>query len=386
MKLLEAALLLSVFFLLRILIKRLPAKLWVFLEVLLLVRLLLPTFPPTSANVWIRLEGVTLPLETPLLATRLFEQINPWIVGGILLSGVLSYGLLLMKKTYPGEEDGLYYHDGDNAYVMGFFKSRIFLPLEEDKDKRKLLLLHEQMHVRRGDPQILLFGFVVLAFHWYNPLVWLLFFRMRQDMDLACDEAVLMLGVDPKEYANLLLEKTSRLNPLVLSMRWLSIKERLKQMKRKKIPMGIALVIFGLLLVAILPFISGRNVIGGSDGKTEIWIDTEKEQTPLQPEDLQERRAQQERSKEAEKHEKLAYLNAVVDELKSEIHLLHEKNAFYEEDTSPEKEEDILVKSTVDKLPSTSSQEEKELQRLEKEMMEAVEKIEKIHSEEKIKS
>ena len=63
----------------------------------------------------------------------------------------------------------------------------------------RFIFLHELAHVRRGDILVnwLTAGLQIL--HWFNPLVWLAFHRMRADRELACDALALGMA-EPDEY------------------------------------------------------------------------------------------------------------------------------------------------------------------------------------------
>jgi bla regulator protein BlaR1 len=60
-----------------------------------------------------------------------------------------------------------------------------------DREERRLILLHEFTHVKRGDLLLNALVFGLQALHWCNPLVWFAFLRLRADRELACDSAVL---------------------------------------------------------------------------------------------------------------------------------------------------------------------------------------------------
>lgn len=92
---------------------------------------------------------------------------------------------------------------------------------------------------------------------------------MRQDMDLACDDALLNTGVDPKEYAKLLVEQTASKPLLMLGVRWYSVKDRVKQMKRRTVSGGLGLVLFVIMLALLLPFVSGRQVLFSEKSEVE---------------------------------------------------------------------------------------------------------------------
>ncbi len=67
-------------------------------------------------------------------------------------------------------------------------------------------LWHELAHIQNHDNlrKIVLHG--VLCLHWFNPLVWVMYFLFNRDMELLCDEmAVRRCRADKKEYAMALL-------------------------------------------------------------------------------------------------------------------------------------------------------------------------------------
>ena len=55
---------------------------------------------------------------------------------------------------------------------------------------RRHILAHERTHLDKGDHWIKLIGFLALALHWFNPLVWLSYVLLCKDMEMACDERV----------------------------------------------------------------------------------------------------------------------------------------------------------------------------------------------------
>lgn len=79
--------------------------------------------------------------------------------------------------------------------LHGFIRPRILLPaglLESfDSDELEYIFLHELAHLRRHDVLLNLLTSIVQAVHWFNPLVWLSFSRMREERELACDELAL---------------------------------------------------------------------------------------------------------------------------------------------------------------------------------------------------
>src|SRR6185503_17195544 len=65
---------------------------------------------------------------------------------------------------------------------------------------------HELAHVRRADWFVHLAAKLACAVNWFNPLFWMAYGRLCLESEQACDDAVLNLGVDRRDYATHLLE------------------------------------------------------------------------------------------------------------------------------------------------------------------------------------
>ena len=99
----------------------------------------------------------------------------------------------------------------DTAFVLGYFRPRIYLPMNVPGEYRQMVLLHEEEHLKHWDHWLKLMMFVTLAIHWFNPLVWLAYGLSSMDMELACDEAVVasMNLEERKRYSAALLACSS---------------------------------------------------------------------------------------------------------------------------------------------------------------------------------
>jgi beta-lactamase regulating signal transducer with metallopeptidase domain len=79
--------------------------------------------------------------------------------------------------------------------MTGLLRPLLLLPADFDqafdREERRLILLHEFTHVKRGDLLLNAIAFVLQGLHWCNPLVWFAFLRFRADRELACDSVVL---------------------------------------------------------------------------------------------------------------------------------------------------------------------------------------------------
>jgi TonB family protein len=92
--------------------------------------------------------------------------------------------------------------------TWGIWRPVILLPAsaaEWPAERRRLVLLHELVHVARRDHWMQLLTQIVCAGYWFHPLVWHAAGRLRQEREQSCDDAVLRLGTKGSAYAEHLL-------------------------------------------------------------------------------------------------------------------------------------------------------------------------------------
>lgn len=77
------------------------------------------------------------------------------------------------------------------------------------ESERTMVLLHEHAHHQRRDPLWRLVGEVVVALHWYHPLVRWMQKRWIAQCEYACDARVVSNGVAASKYAGLLCDLAS---------------------------------------------------------------------------------------------------------------------------------------------------------------------------------
>ena len=90
----------------------------------------------------------------------------------------------------------------------GLWKPVILLPASSadwDPERRRVVLMHEMVHVCRCDALRQLVRGVVLALYWFHPLAWVAARFASICREEACDERVLQLGSRPSEYARHLM-------------------------------------------------------------------------------------------------------------------------------------------------------------------------------------
>lgn len=93
--------------------------------------------------------------------------------------------------------------------ATGLFRRTVLLPdeaLHWTRDQRRLVLLHELAHFRRGDLWTHALGQIACALHWFNPFVWMLHRHLALEREFACDALVVSRGAPPEDYAALLWE------------------------------------------------------------------------------------------------------------------------------------------------------------------------------------
>ncbi|NLO08720.1 MAG: hypothetical protein GX129_02470 [Clostridiales bacterium] len=157
-----------------------------------------------------------LPLAAPgdsVNPLQIYVEIGTyiWIIGivGLLVFSLLSVLRLKsqLKDTQLIEKNIYLVKNLKTPFVLGLIKPKIYLPDGLNTSEKGYILLHEQTHIHRKDHIIKILAFLILAVHWFNPLVWIAFRLMSMDMELSCDEQVLKeMNIDIKKpYANSLL-------------------------------------------------------------------------------------------------------------------------------------------------------------------------------------
>ena len=93
--------------------------------------------------------------------------------------------------------------------TWGLLRPRVLLPAgatQWSEERKRLVLAHELAHVNRADWFVHLAAKLACAVYWFNPLFWMAYNRLCVESEQACDDAVLNLGVDRRDYASHLLE------------------------------------------------------------------------------------------------------------------------------------------------------------------------------------
>lgn len=145
-----------------------------------------------------------------------------------------------------------------SPFILGFFNPRIYLPSNIDEGQIQYIVAHENEHLKYHDHWWKPLGFVILAIHWFNPLVWVAYICMCRDIELSCDERVisLMNTAEKKRYMeSLLLCSSPRhlISACPVAFGEIGIKERVKGIVNYRKPAG---AVFGICaVVCVIIFI-----------------------------------------------------------------------------------------------------------------------------------
>jgi TonB family protein len=193
----------------------------------------LPAFSATLANPILPHTEVIFhaeQLETVTLA-RIWSMV--WLAGSVM--GLLVVGLRLIQQKRIASQSVPYVDsrltrmtaetarrigcsrtvrlrrgpDGSMPMTWGTLRPQIFIPngaQEWSRGRLQVVIAHELAHVQRLDRLFQVVAQLACAVYWFNPLFWIAGNRLYHESEQACDDVVITLGTDAREYAAHLLE------------------------------------------------------------------------------------------------------------------------------------------------------------------------------------
>ena len=168
-----------------------------------------------------------------------------WLLGCLVMLGYGAVSFLRLKLRLresvlagPGVREGAMV---DSPFVLGIFRPVIYLPLGLSERDREMVLSHERAHLKRRDNWVKPLAYILLAVHWFNPLVWVAYVLLCRDIESACDERVLkdMGREERRAYSAALLNCSVRprmISACPLAFGELSVKGRIKSVLNYKKP------------------------------------------------------------------------------------------------------------------------------------------------------
>ena len=150
-----------------------------------------------------------------------------WISASIAMLGVFGTSYVRMRRRV---RQWPVHHVGDIAAhiapstgpaVIGVAPSEIILPswlLARPAHEQRAVAMHEQEHVRAGDPWLLLVGCVAVAVMPWHPVLWYALNRLRLAIEVDCDRRVLRRGIPAASYGALLIDLSAMRSSLPSAM------------------------------------------------------------------------------------------------------------------------------------------------------------------------
>jgi beta-lactamase regulating signal transducer with metallopeptidase domain len=186
--------------------------------------------PETAAPVALSVAELTPPPAPETfhlgIADAAFALLAVWLAGICLIalrSVIAGFALRSMRRDSvdnPFDESELPELASGREYALrvsnaecgpitwGLFRPVVLLPHKSlfwPGERLHAVLLHELAHVHRRDSLSQMLSLAACALYWPNPLVWLGARALRREAEMAADDAVLVSGMAPSEYAGELL-------------------------------------------------------------------------------------------------------------------------------------------------------------------------------------
>lgn len=264
--------------LLRLLLKKAPKSAAVVMWALVGIRLVCPFFPEsplslipstqtipdnfTSSDTPAVQSGISAvnsavnPAISTALAPAAEESANPaqilifaagiiWVAGMVVM---LLYVLISFLATQRKVRESIPYKENirlcdriGTPFIFGIFHPVIYLPSNISRQDSIYVTAHEKAHLRRHDHWWKPLGFLLLSFHWFNPLLWAAYLLFCRDIEFACDEKVIKeMGVKVKKtYSQALINCSAPKSSLAacpLAFGEAGVKSRIKSVLNYKKP------------------------------------------------------------------------------------------------------------------------------------------------------
>lgn len=210
---------------LRLILRRLPKNLLLWLWGLVGLRLILPFSLESALSLIPRARPIPMDIAyspspaidsgvavidravNPVMAESLtpaaWASVNPmqivltiasiiWLAGVavMLLYAAFSYCRLSRKCAVSLPlGDNRYLCDGiQTPFVLGIVRPKIYLPSGMAQENQTYVLRHETAHLRHRDHWWKPLGFLLLSIYWFHPIVWVAYILFCRDLEMACDE------------------------------------------------------------------------------------------------------------------------------------------------------------------------------------------------------
>lgn len=202
---------------------------------------------------------------------------------GIWLAGIILLGTISIIQTWciyrrvkhsEKLHDNIYLSNRINTpFVLGLLTPHIYIP--SNIKERSYIIAHEKIHIKRKNYGIKVLFWIAVILHWYNPIVWIAFREMENDMEMSCDEKVIKTFSDDirVQYSTQLLEMTSGRSSAILTVQFIrgGMMRRFKNIfQNKKDPKGFETI---AVLILALSLTTGCMVSGKTEDSVAVTTD-----------------------------------------------------------------------------------------------------------------
>lgn len=182
---------------------------------------LLP-FVQLTKTIWVQREPISYGNIVPLETSESLVQ-EPVFNWGLLLFSIYSIGVFFflsriliqlwsMKRLKEVsevmlEKDIKHVRSKQQLSPFSFFKNIFYCPTQFSRTELHTILIHEKAHARQYHSLDVLFIQFACALLWFNPLIWVFKFYIKQNLEFLADNATLKDVTDKKHYQYLLLKQ-----------------------------------------------------------------------------------------------------------------------------------------------------------------------------------
>ena len=217
-----------------------------------------------------------------------------WLTGTLISLAALAVGQRRFRKRHGLKarlgKKRVSRHADVGPAVLGFMNPRIVVPHDfrhaYSPLERKLILAHEQAHIRAGDMQANALAIAIRSLNWFNPLAYIAYDVFRTDQEMACDERVMRTyGHHRRAYAETLLKSQLMGERAPLGCSWFGdtrhpLKDRVARLARRDLSpvrrmAGIGLLLGATSLTGVAAWAALATQVIYIDGDREIaQVDT----------------------------------------------------------------------------------------------------------------
>lgn len=240
-------------------------------------------------------EGITIPTNTGSNIMNIFGIIWISVFIVIIIYAIGSYIYFRRKSEVSICVKGNAFICDyiSTPFILGILKPKILLPSTLGEEESRYVLAHEKAHLKRLDNLWKPIAFILLAVHWFNPIMWISYILFCRDIELACDEYVIkkMNTNDKKAYTTALLNCSipkKLISAYPLAFGEIGVKERIKAILKYKKPAVITSIIAVILcIITAVCFLSNPQKTNLKEaaisdytilGAEEIYIDNGKKE------------------------------------------------------------------------------------------------------------